>query len=256
MFLAIDAGNSSLKLGLYKGDDLTSLRTVAYEDLNAGMLEDLNFKHAAISSVVPQKTLLCENIIKSAFGITPYRISLASRLDLIIDYLTPDTLGIDRICSCIGALNIADIDTLLSGERACIITIDLGTATTVNLVRILRRNESAEPHFAGGLICPGIYTMLSSLHKDTAQLPMTRPEDYRGLFGRDTSSSIASGVITATVGMIEKVLSVLKNEYAEGSTRLFLTGGNASVRQYFSFRHDYVPDLVLRGVKRIYEMNS
>lgn len=256
MFLAIDAGNSSLKLGLYKGDELISLRTVAYENLNAGMFEGLDFQHAAIASVVPQRTRQCEDLLKSAFGISPYRISLASRLDLIIDYLTPDTLGIDRICSCIGALHNSDITALLSGERACIITIDLGTATTVNLVRILRRNDLPEPHFAGGLICPGIYTMLSSLHKDTAQLPMTRPEDYRGLFGHDTASSIASGVITATVGMIEKVLSVLKNEYAGGSMKLFLTGGNASVRQYFSFGHEYVPDLVLRGVKRIYEMNN
>jgi len=63
----------------------------------------------------------------------------------------------DRVCSATGAFEIATREKLLSSNQFLII-IDFGTATTINIVSPLRE-------FIGGLIAPGITTMLKSLNE-------------------------------------------------------------------------------------------
>ena len=92
----------------------------------------------------------------------------------------------DRVCSVVGALELATNQKIIS-ENQFLITIDFGTATTINIV-------SPNKEFIGGLIAPGVNTMLNSLNEKTAQLPLPNLESYQGLIGNSTNSSLISGV--------------------------------------------------------------
>ena len=75
----------------------------------------------------------------------------------------PDAVGIDRVFGAIAAKSMAP-----AGTPA--ITVDVGTAVTVNLI-------DAEGVFQGGMIFPGPRLMAKSLHDFTAKLPLVEWTD-------------------------------------------------------------------------------
>jgi type III pantothenate kinase len=166
---------------------------------------------------------------------------------LKIDYKTPETLGMDRICSAEGAFNLYG-KNLIAGTF--LLTIDFGTATTINIVKY--------PNiFAGGLIAPGINTMFKSLTTQTSQLPELTIDNYNFIIGDDTHSSIASGVINSAVGLIEKVVSYLNNLDDCSNLIIYTTGGMADTLQKFLPKKIiYDEFLVLRGIRSLYELNN
>ncbi len=154
----------------------------------------------------------------------------------------------DRVCSAVGALEIATKKNIISKDQF-LITIDLGTATTINIV-------SPDKQFIGGLIAPGINTMLNSLNDETAQLPLTKAGSYKGLIGSSTNSSIMSGVITSTIGLINESVNYLYRE-SKHFPLVFATGGNAKIIiPYLKHQLIYEESLVLRGLKVIYDLNN
>ena len=98
--------------------------------------------------------------------------------------------------------------------------------------------------------------MFDSLNSETAQLPGLNFSNYKSLVGKDTNSSIASGIITTTVGMIEKTIHHLKEKYGAKEIKCFFTGGNAKQVQSF-LPKDFIYDeaLVLKGVTSVYNLN-
>ena len=58
-------------------------------------------------------------------------------------------------------------------------TVDLGTATTYNVIDAQRR-------FLGGFIVPGVLTSLRAISARTAQLPPIAPEAPARLIGKNT----------------------------------------------------------------------
>jgi len=166
---------------------------------------------------------------------------------LKIDYKTPETLGIDRICSAEGAFNLCG-NSLITGTY--LLTIDFGTATTINIVKY--------PNiFVGGLIAPGIITMFKSLTTKTSQLPEITIENYNLIIGDDTNSAIASGVINSAVGLIEKVINYIKKLDDYSNLIIYVTGGMADkLKKFLSNKIIYDEFLVLRGIRSLYELNK
>jgi type III pantothenate kinase len=155
----------------------------------------------------------------------------------------------DRVCSAAGALEIATGEKLLT-ENQYLITIDFGTATTVNIV-------SPEKEFLGGLIAPGITTMLKSLNEKTAQLPLPDLNTYKGLIGNSTNTSIISGVINSTIGMIGETIDQLSTTSDYNMPIIFTTGGNAKyILPHLNYKVLFDEALVLKGLKVIYDLNK
>ncbi len=131
-----------------------------------------------------------------------------------------------------------------------LVTIDFGTATTINIV-------SPSREFIGGLIAPGISTMLKSLNEKTAQLPLPDLNSYKGVIGNSTDSSIISGVMTSTIGMITETINHLTEISNQNMPIIFATGGNAKhVLPYLKFKVLFDEALVLKGLKEIYDLNK
>ena len=248
MILALDIGNTNIKAGYFLKNKLNDVVIFRNPHELYDSIKHYDFNEAAISSVVPASTEKVKQFLNEKLEITPYIISKNSLFNLNLDYKTPETLGIDRICSVEAAFDIFNNGKSLK-EGTFLLTIDFGTATTINI--------AAPPNnFIGGLIAPGIKTMFDSLNSRTAQLPSLNFSDYKSLIGKDTNSSIASGIITTTVGMIEKTLNHLKEKYGAKVIKCFITGGNAKQVQIF-LPKDFIYDeaLVLKGVNSVYNLN-
>lgn len=244
MFLACDIGNSKIKAGLFSGNNLVESFCFQSIEQVAEIYSGKNISITGISSVVPESSYLLINFLDSK-SFLYYRISGDSRLNLKMKYKTPETLGSDRICSAEGAY-------LLNGkmnETDIILSIDFGTATTVNIVHY-------PGEFAGGVIAPGVNMMGEALHSQTAQLPPVGITDYREVIGDSTKSSIASGLINSSLGMIDRILDYLKSTYPSKTLKIFLTGGNAEkLVPYIHFDFVYEKNLVLYGIKAITDLN-
>ncbi len=152
------------------------------------------------------------------------------------DYLTPETLGRDRLAAAVGA------DTLYPGRTVLI--VDFGTAVTFDVVSGSR--------FRGGFISPGLRTRFRALHDYTASLPSLDPADGPLPLGRTTEESIQQGVELGLLYEIEGHIARMRRKFDD--LLVIFTGGDAKrfvkriKNTIFADR-----DLVFVGLNRILE---
>lgn len=251
MLLACDIGNTNIKTGLFEREKLEAFYSFNSYSLFLEYLKSITFNRIAISSVVPSITGKLKNDLTVFSKAESFIINKSVNFNLKISYDSFDTLGIDRICSAEGAFalftNSVEFENYNPGTF--LLSVDLGTATTINFIRY-------PGEFIGGVIAPGINTMFSSLNKNTAQLPHIDESFYKTLIGSDTKSSIASGVINSTTGLIEKSIAHLQTNFSARKIKIFLTGGNAEkVLPNLTFEYEFEKGLVLIGIKAIHDLN-
>ncbi|MDX1683234.1 MAG: type III pantothenate kinase, partial [Phycisphaeraceae bacterium] len=102
-------------------------------------------------------------------------------------------------------------------EQACVI-VDAGTAITIDFV-------DGAGTFHGGAIAPGAEMMLSSMHKQTAQLPeidFAAPEEA---VGHNTAEAMRSGVFHGLRGMVRELTEQIA-EMAGAYPVVIATGGD------------------------------
>lgn len=120
----------------------------------------------------------------------------------------PDKVGQDRLVNALAASTIS--------KHA--IVVDFGTAITFDVVM-----DSA---YEGGVIAPGVGLAMNALHQNTALLPLVDPQMQPDVIGKDTVTAIHSGVFWGYLGLVEKILSKLLEQYPNHPTVL-ATGGYA-----------------------------
>jgi type III pantothenate kinase len=252
MLIAIDIGNTRIKTGVLQNNLLTGFFSFTGMDEVLPFIKNNKDYNFAISSVVPDKTKIISEEINKISGKTPFIISGKIKTNLKVDYATPETLGTDRLCSAEGAFYLFKSSKNYSNysKDTFIISLDLGTASTINIIEY-------PGNFIGGLISPGIKMMFESLKQRTAQLPHLDASHFISTVGNDTNSSIASGVITSAVGMIEKTINDLKKEKLAKKVFVYLTGGSAeSILPYLNFNFVYEEGLVLYGINALWQLNN
>jgi len=247
MLLALDIGNSNIKSAFFDDGNFIEFKVHSDIEETINYLNNKTFSEAAICSVNPSNEKILIDVLLNR-NISLFKPTINSKVNFKIKYKTPATLGMDRVCSAVGAYELAQEKKLLL-KNQYLVTIDFGTATTINIV-------SPESNFIGGLIAPGIKTMLSSLNEKTAQLPLPDLNSYENLVGDSTNSSILSGVYNATIGMINETINHLKELCSGIEPIIFATGGNAKIIiPYLKQKIFYDEALVLKGLKIIYELN-
>lgn len=232
IFLA-DIGNTRIKFaGLRSpGDTPAVLSTNNLRDFTQTI--NASAELCVISSVVPLRTRELETDLERD-GIKFHIVNASSPFPFPVKYKTPWSLGSDRLVSVTGAYSL---DTGLSEY---IVTIDFGTATTIN---ILSRPEG----FLGGVIAPGIEMMTHALHEKTAKLPLVSLDGFTNRIGDDTESSLQSGVLNSVLGLTEKITGMLK-----GSVSVYYTGGNAVyMKNHLPAAYVHEPDLQFFGLRKL-----
>jgi len=127
-----------------------------------------------------------------------------------------------------------------------LIIIDFGTAITFDIV-------SKKEEYVGGLITPGFKLMQESLNKNTALLPYVELARPIEIIGKDTVSSIRSGLVYGVASLCDGILRRLLERECRGF-KVIVTGGDAAlVKPYVRFFDKFDDNLTLDGLALIYK---
>jgi type III pantothenate kinase len=152
----------------------------------------------------------------------------------------PSQVGSDRIVIAVAAL---------AEYKAPLILMDMGTATTIEVVE-------PENHYMGGIIFPGVKLSLDALTSRAAQLPGISLDKPKQVIGKNTVDCMRSGMLYGTAAMIDGLIDRMEEELGHPST-LIATGGMA---QFITplCKHDIIleKDLLLKGLNILYKKNK
>ncbi|HNX36767.1 MAG TPA: type III pantothenate kinase [Candidatus Cloacimonadota bacterium] len=256
--LVVDIGNTSLTCGVYYGDMLvwhTRMQSLKektsdeYFSVIKSLLDDKylsKIKFVAFASVVPEMTRIWMHLCQKYLKAEIYLINAYS--DLGIKYLVSDPgfIGADLVVNAYAALQ--------KYHTNCIV-IDLGTATTVQVIK-------ADGTFEGTVIAPGIKTGSAYLFEKTALLSEIELVAPTKLLGTNTHDAMLSGIIYGHAFMIDSYISAIKRQYASDmELKTIITGGMSDlVAPILSFINHVDKTITLDGtylaLKRLHEISK
>ena len=181
MLLAIDVGNSNTSVGLF--DQEKNLRFLAYLDTDSHKTADqisidlmnlftlyhysyTDVTGAILCSVVPPLNFMMEKALTRLLGKTPMVVGPGVKTGLNIRLTVQSEMGADIVADAVAALE---------KFQPPIITIDMGTATTIGVISEGRTYE-------GGLLLPGVNVSLEALSRQACLL-------YTSFFRRPASGA-------------------------------------------------------------------
>lgn len=254
MLLVLDMGNTNITLGVFEGRRLLLQSRIAtdrtkLEDQYAVELMDLlrlyrleatAFTGAVISSVVPPLNHALCGAVRKVTGVEPLLVGPGTRTGMNIRIDNPAVLGADLLVGAVAAVQRVGCP--------CIVW-DLGTATTVSVV-------DAAGSYRGGAIMPGVITGLNSLIESTSLLPSVSVDAPAAAIGTNTIACLQSGAVYGTAAMIDGMNARLMQELG-GDAPVIITGGlGKQIAPHCRTPVQYVDELLLEGLRLIYEKNQ
>jgi len=154
-------------------------------------------------------------IVKVLQRITGHQVvnahTLLMRNESLLSLSKIENAGIDRMLGAIGAIAKFTLP---------VVTIDCGTAVTVNAV-------STDRQFLGGVIFAGLNTQLFGLSKQTVAIQEMRYTPATEVVGVNTTQCLMSGVTNSVVGGICQTISSYTQVFGKAKPTVVLTGGEA-----------------------------
>ncbi|MGN0572120.1 MAG: type III pantothenate kinase [Candidatus Fimenecus sp.] len=253
MVLTIDIGNTNINLGLFQGDTLQMNVRLATErqktdDQFAAAFFQLFQMHnvdptkidgTIISSVVPEITSSVKYAVKrlTAHKVLVLSPGVKTGLNILID--NPAQLGADLAAGAVGASAYYPLPAFV---------VDLGTATKIYAID--------EKGFRGCMIAPGVAISLKALTDTSSLLPTISLEPPKKACGTNSIESMQSGVILGTAAMIDGLLDRFAAELGTPKTILATGGLSSFIAPVCNHTITYDSDLILKGLKKIYEKNQ
>ena len=254
LLLAIDIGNTTTVIGVFKGEELARSWRIATENgrladeygalftlfLRDAGVDPLSIEGVVISSVVPavlpNVVEMCRRYLKRE----PVIVSAEMDLGLVLKVKNPLEVGADRIVNALGAYE--------EHGGPCIV-VDFGTATTFDVI-------SSKGEYLGGAIAPGIGISMEALFSRAAKLPKVELKKPPSPIGSDTITSVQSGFFYGFLGQMEEIIRRITEELSrmgEPRPKVIATGGLAELIASASKLVDLIdPDLTIKGLRIAY----
>ncbi|OPZ62338.1 MAG: Type III pantothenate kinase [Firmicutes bacterium ADurb.Bin506] len=254
MILAIDIGNTNTVIGVFKGDKLladyriSSDRSRTVDEYGLLLLHLLDYSSMPrgeisgiiISSVVPPLISVFDNMCRKYFNHEPLIVGPGVKTGMSIRYENPKEVGADRIVNAVAGFE------LYGGP---LIIVDFGTATTFCAI-------NAVGDYLGGAIAPGVMISAEALYARAARLPRVELVRPQTVIGRNTVSSMQSGIVYGFAGQVDAIVRRIKGELG-ADAKVVATGGLAEMIAGESSEIDLVnPYLTLEGLRMIWERNE
>lgn len=254
MILVIDVGNTNITFGIYKGDELiATFRMTTHaertsDEFGMHLLSLMELKGVPkesiqgvmIASVVPKLMHALVNAILKYIGKKPYIVGPGIKTGIKIVTDNPREIGPDLIVGAVAGYELYGGPVLI---------IDFGTATTYVAV-----NEKGE--FFTGVVSPGIRISAKALWQDTAKLPEIEIKKPASILAKETISSMQAGLIYGQIGQTKYIINEMKRESGLTDMKVVATGGLGRLISNEVEEIDiYDPDLILRGLKLLYDKN-
>jgi type III pantothenate kinase len=223
---------------VFDGDVLLADRVISTQTVHGleGLFAEYNLEQAAVCSVRAEEPSIISDISQRVPTLV---VSHLVHLPFTTRYLTPETLGTDRLAV------LAGVATLYPGQD--VLVVDAGTCITYDFM-----DQEAVHH--GGGISPGIDMRFKALNHFTGKLPLVS-SSASPLLGITTEGSIASGVLNGVLSEVEGIVAQYRSDHQR--QRTILTGGDAALiapklkTQIFA-----APNLVLYGLNSILRLNE
>ena len=253
MLLAVDIGNTSITLGIYKNERRGPCWRLAsdnertsdeYGILLVQLLERAGIKSddvdaIAIACVVPPLTGVFDHACRDYLNTAPLFVNAGTRTGIPLRYEDPKQVGADRVVNAVAVRNILKLP-------ACI--VDFGTATIFDAI-------SAMGEYLGGAIAPGIGIASDALFRRAAKLPRVEIMRPPAAIGRNTVHSLQSGLLFGYVGLVEGMVARFKSELGP-EMKTIGTGELVELIARETNCIDIIePWLALEGLKVIYDLN-
>ena len=222
MLLVFDVGNTNMVLGIYKDNELIKDWRIntdkektsdeygilisslfKYEDIEMSEIKDV-----IISSVVPNVMHSLENFCIKYCNKQPLIVGPGIKTGLNIKYDNPKQVGADRIVNAVAGIEKYGYPLIL---------VDFGTATT--FCAISERGE-----YLGGTIAPGIKISSEALFQRASKLPRVELLKPGTTICKSTVTAMQSGIIYGYVGLVDKIISMMKDELNCEGIKVVATG--------------------------------
>jgi type III pantothenate kinase len=236
--LCFDFGNTRLKCGVFKNDELVEVFPLA--DNSNSTIEELLRKYTPIKTIlssVIDHNIDIEKILasKTAF----HKLSASTILPFTTPVGKPETIGADRLALAAAAVYF------YSGKNNLV--IGLGSCVTYNFIN--KYNS-----FLGGSISPGMEMRFKSLNNYTARLPLIKADWNFPLIGYDTRTNILSGVLMGLAVEIDGTIDKYRDKF--NNFNVLLTGGDSLYFAHHLKNKIFAdPDLIFKGLYAISEAN-
>ncbi len=235
MNLVIDIGNTQIKTAVFEENILLFKDQFQSDQIVSKVLstiEQYNIKHSIMSHVAHLDQDIFLELKKM---VNPIELNYKTRLPFANKYLTPKTLGVDRLALVAGAQG------QFPGKN--VLVIDAGSCITVDLL-----NEFGE--YFGGDISPGIEMRYKAVNHYTANLPLLDRTDVLPELGNSTQNAIHRGILNGVIQEIEGVISQYKTKYQK--LTLVLTGGDTIfLAKNLKSSIFAIPNFLLEGLNSI-----
>jgi type III pantothenate kinase len=257
MLLAMDIGNTNVKVGLFDGDTFISswrVSTLASRtaDEFGMLLFDLlatkgvkfdDITGVIISSVAPSLNYTIEHMCSYYITRCPI-MTVDSQIDsgVKIQYKNPEEIGSDRI------VDAAAANSIYGGP---VIVVDFGSATTFNVI-------DKDGNLLGGAIAPGIKTATESLVHTAAKLPRIELIPPKKVIGKTTVENMQAGIVFGFTGLVDFIVKKIKAEAGFVDAKVIATGGLSELIESSGGSVIDITDraLALKGLKIIYDRNK
>ena len=238
MVLLIDIGNTTVVVheadieedilgNHYKSaTDTNENYSKFFKDMRSGNKVD----GCLICSVVPEVTDKVSVAVKEVYGIEAKTLNRED-IPMNINVDEPHKVGMDRL---------ADAYYAFHENRLPAVTVDMGTATTINVV--------TEDGFMGGSISAGLETSLKAIGKRGAQLFSVEPSIPNSVIGKNTAQCLNIGAVCGTAALIDGLTGYIEKELNESVT-LYVTGGNVKyLEAYINHEHITEDEMLAKGM--------
>lgn len=256
MIIGIDIGNTHIVTGIY--DDTGELISTFRLATNDKMTEDEYFSYfnnitkfnkieiekvdaILISSVVPNIIITFQFFARKYFKIEPIIVDLDKKIPFTFaEGINYTGFGADRIIDIVEAMKKYPDKNL--------VIFDFGTATTYDVLK--------KGVYIGGGILPGIDMSINALYGNTAKLPRVKFTTPNSVLGTDTMKQIQAAIFFGYAGQIKHIIKKINEEMKEDIFVLATGGLGKILSAEIDEIDEYDPNLSLKGLYSLYEMNK
>ena len=232
--LIVDIGNTNIVCAIYRKNEVIWTARLKADTVNTSdeyyvllscLLQASNLsaankfgwediRYIALGSVVPELTRIWKHLFSKYIQAEVYEINALSPLGISFRVDNPAFIGADLIANAYAAWQKYQTSSII---------IDLGTATTIELI-------SKEGRFEGAIIAPGMKTGAESLFLKAAKLYEIELVPPPVLLGLNTTEAMLSGIVNGHSFMLDTFTAKIKEQYSDLKPfQTILTGGMSSL---------------------------
>ncbi|MDH4228417.1 MAG: type III pantothenate kinase [Nitrospirota bacterium] len=246
--LALDAGNSTVTVGVFRGGKLERMWRIGHArlvELEENLSGEGPWAGGAVASVTPSRDADLRGVVRRITGREAVVVDHHADLGLTLCVDAPETTGADRLANAAAAWQRV---------RGAVVVADIGTAVTLTAVDGVGR-------YLGGAIAPGMDVALSGLVARAERLPQIDIAMPRGPIGASTGAAMQAGIVYGYAGLVERLAEEIRTALQAGAgmargnaPAVLLTGGRAPLLSpLLRVPHEHVPELTLLGLLVAFE---